>query len=49
MTSHEHGTNAPPLWRNHNYVLLQGGQLVSYVGNQQQSIALPLLVLERIA
>ncbi len=45
MKSHEHETNSPPLWRNHNYLLLQGGQLVSYVGNQQQFIALPLLVL----
>jgi MFS family permease len=34
-----------PLWRNRNYLLLQGGQIVSYVGNQQQFIALPLLVL----
>jgi MFS family permease len=45
MASHAHGTNAPPLWRNRNYLLLQGGQLVSYIGNQQQFIALPLLVL----
>ncbi len=45
MKSHEHETTSPPLWRNHNYLLLQGGQLVSYIGNQQQSIALPLLVL----
>ncbi len=45
MTSHEHATNAPPLWRNPNYVLLQGGQIGSYIGNQQQFIALPLLVL----
>jgi len=44
MKSHEHETTSPPLWRNHNYLLLQGGQLVSYIGNQQQSIALPLLV-----
>lgn len=36
---------APPLWRNRNYLLLQGGQIVSYIGNQQQFIALPLLVL----
>ena len=34
-----------PLWRNQNYLLLQGGQIVSYLGNQQQFIALPLLVL----
>ncbi|MFL5691919.1 MAG: MFS transporter [Ktedonobacteraceae bacterium] len=45
MKSHEHETTSPPLWRNHNYLLLQGGQIVSYIGNQQQSIALPLLVL----
>src|SRR2546425_3171246 len=45
MKSHEHETTSPPLWRNHNYLLLQGGQLVSYIGNQQQGIALPLLVL----
>ena len=45
MKSYEHETTSPPLWRNHNYLLLQGGQLVSYIGNQQQGIALPLLVL----
>ena len=45
MKPHKHETNAPPLWRNHNYLLLQGGQIVSALGNQQQSIALPLLVL----
>lgn len=45
MKSHEYKTNASPLWRNHNYLLLQGGQIVSYVGNQQQFIALPLLIL----
>lgn len=45
MQSHECETSAPPLWRNHNYLLLQGGQIVSYLGNQQQFIALPLLVL----
>lgn len=37
--------NSTPLWRNHNYLLLQGGQIVSSVGNQQQFIALPLLIL----
>lgn len=36
---------SPSLWRNRNYLLLQGGQLISYVGNQQQFIAIPLLVL----
>ncbi len=43
MTSDKRETNA--LWRNHNYLLLQGGQMVSFIGNQQQFIALPLLVL----
>lgn len=38
-------STALPLWRNRNYLLLQGGQIVSYIGNQQQFIALPLLVL----
>jgi MFS family permease len=33
------------LWRNRDYLLLQGGQIVSYIGNQQQFMALPLLVL----
>ena len=45
MKSHEDKTNLSPLWRNYNYLLLQGGQIVSYIGNQQQFIALPLLVL----
>ncbi|HEY8291760.1 MAG TPA: MFS transporter [Thermomicrobiales bacterium] len=45
MQPHAHETTAPPLWRNRNYLLLQGGQIVSYLGNQQQFIALPLLVL----
>src|SRR5260370_33798512 len=45
MKSHKHETNAPPLWRNHNYLLLQGGQIVSSIGTQQQFIALSLLVL----
>ena len=45
MQSREHEATAPPLWRNRNYLLLQGGQIVSYLGNQQQFIALPLLVL----
>jgi MFS family permease len=34
-----------PLWHNRDYLLLQGGQIVSYIGNQQQFMALPLLVL----
>src|SRR5581483_6501250 len=45
MKSHENGAKSVPLWRNRNYLLLQGGQIVSYIGNQQQFIALPLLVL----
>lgn len=45
MKFHTHATNALPLWRNSNYLLLQGGQIVSFIGNQQQFIALPLLVL----
>ena len=45
MKPHKHKINSSPLWRNHNYLLLQGGQVVSYIGNQQQFIALPLLVL----
>ncbi|HLZ59379.1 MAG TPA: MFS transporter [Ktedonosporobacter sp.] len=45
MKSNKHESNSPPLWRNYNYLLLQGGQIVSYIGNQQQGVALPLLVL----
>ncbi|HYL45240.1 MAG TPA: MFS transporter [Ktedonobacteraceae bacterium] len=45
MKSHETESNAPPLWRNHNYLLLQSGQIVSFIGNQQQFLVLPLLVL----
>lgn len=45
MRPHEHEPDPPPLWRNRNYLLLQSRQVVSYVGNQQQFIALPLLVL----
>jgi MFS family permease len=41
----KHVKNSTSLWRNHNYLLLQGGQLVSSLGNNQQFIALPLLVL----
>lgn len=44
LKKHE-GTTSPSLWRNTNYLLLQSGQIVSYIGNQQQFIALPLLVL----
>ena len=46
MLSNTHETNSSPsLWRNHNYLLLQGGQIVSSIGDQQQFIALPLLIL----
>src|SRR5258707_10792 len=45
MKSDKHAKNATSLWRNHNYLLLQGGQLVSSLGNNQQFIALSLLVL----
>lgn len=46
MLSHKHkATSSPPLWHNHNYLLLQGGQIVSFIGDQQQFIALPLLIL----
>src|SRR5258708_24399536 len=34
------------LWRNRDYVLLLSGQVVSSIGDQMQSIALPLLVLD---
>lgn len=45
MQSNKHEYKLPPLWRNYNYLLLQGGQIVSFIGNQQQFVALPLLVL----
>jgi MFS family permease len=45
MKSHENASNSAPLWRNRNYLLLQSGQIVSFIGNQQQFVALPLLVL----
>jgi MFS family permease len=35
----------PNLWRNGDFVLLLSGQVVSYVGDQAQLFALPLLVL----
>lgn len=35
----------PPLWRNRNYMLLWGGQLLSNIGSQVSQIAFPLLVL----
>jgi MFS family permease len=43
--SRERASNTPPLWRNYNYLILQGGQIVSFIGNQQQFVALPLLIL----
>ncbi len=42
---HKNTPGSPPLWRNSNYLLLQSGQIVSFIGNQQQFVALPLLVL----
>lgn len=45
MKSSAARSDLQPLWRNTNYLLLQGGQIISYAGNQQQFIALPLLVL----
>lgn len=45
MKLDERKANTSPLWRNYNYLLLQGGQIVSYIGNQQQFLALSLLVL----
>ena len=45
VKSHERPSASSSLWRNHDYQLLQGGQVVSYIGNQQQFIAIPLLVL----
>lgn len=43
MQTTSHKSNS--LWRNSNYLLLQSGQIVSYIGNQQQFMALPLMVL----
>lgn len=46
MLSYKNKTNAaPPLWHNRNYLLLQGGQIVSFIGDQQQFIAFSLLIL----
>src|ERR1051326_3742677 len=45
MQSNKSESQSPPLWSNYNYLLLQGGQTVSFIGNQQQFVALPLLVL----
>jgi MFS family permease len=35
----------PPLWRNHDYMLLWSGQLISQVGSNVSQIAYPLLIL----
>ncbi|WP_040441654.1 MFS transporter [Ktedonobacter racemifer] len=45
LSQKENVTSTQPLWRNRDYLLLLGGQLVSFVGDQQQFIALPLLIL----
>jgi MFS family permease len=45
MKPHQNKSNSPPLWRNRNYLLLQSGQIVSFIGNQQQFMAIPLFVL----
>ncbi|HET8912988.1 MAG TPA: MFS transporter [Ktedonobacteraceae bacterium] len=45
MKFHEDQAKRPPLWHNKNYVLLLGGQVVSFIGNQQQFLALPLFIL----
>jgi MFS family permease len=37
--------DGPGLWRNHDFLLLLSGQGVSYVGNQMQNFALPLVIL----
>lgn len=45
MKSNRSSSGSQPLWRNRDYVLLQSGQVVSFLGDQQQFIALPLLIL----
>lgn len=35
----------PPLWRNHDYMLLWSGQIVSQLGSNVSQIAYPLLIL----
>jgi MFS family permease len=36
---------SPPLWRNHAYALLAGGQIVSVAGSQISTVAVPLVCL----
>ncbi len=43
--SNAYEAKSSSLWRNRDYLLLQGGQIVSFIGNQQQFMALPLLIL----
>ncbi|MET8756369.1 MFS transporter [Lentzea sp. NPDC004782] len=38
-------TDERGIWRNRNFLLLLSGQVVSFVGNQVQDLALPLVVL----
>jgi MFS family permease len=45
VTSAETTTAEPSIWRNRDFGLLLGGQVVSYVGNQLQNLAIPLVVL----
>lgn len=37
--------NLPPLWRNSNYMLLWGGQVISVIGTGATQIVYPLLIL----
>ncbi|MDX3535545.1 MFS transporter [Streptomyces sp. MB09-01] len=41
----ESGPGTPSLWRNRDFRLLLGGQVISFVGDQAQFFALPLIVL----
>lgn len=45
MTSAEATTGKPSIRHNRDFGLLLGGQVVSYVGNQLQNLALPLVAL----
>ncbi|WP_163567276.1 hypothetical protein [Fodinicola feengrottensis] len=38
-------TEQRSLWRDRDFTILLGGQLASYVGDQAQGLAMPLLVL----